>query len=104
MGVGPVIFNKDNAYKYGQWIGNRYKDSPNIIWINGGDRDGGGDNKPIWDAIGEGIKSVDKNHLMTFHPWGSAVLQNGFTIAAGSISICARPAMGNAAMQFIKGS
>jgi hypothetical protein len=69
-GVGPVIFNKDNAYKYGQWIGKRYKDFPNIIWINGGDRDGGGDNTPIWDAIGEGIKSVDKNHLMTFHPWG----------------------------------
>jgi hypothetical protein len=69
-GAGPVIFNKDNAFKYGQWIGSRYKDFPNIIWINGGDRDGGGDNKPIWDAIGEGIKSVDKNHLMTFHPWG----------------------------------
>ena len=69
-GVGPVIFNKENAYKYGQWIGNRYKDFPNIIWINGGDRDGGGDNTAIWDALGEGIKSVDKNHLMTFHPWG----------------------------------
>jgi hypothetical protein len=69
-GIGPVIFNKENGYKYGQWIGNRYKDFPNIIWINGGDRDGGGNNKAIWDAIGEGIKSVDKNHLMTFHPWG----------------------------------
>ncbi|MCX6253969.1 MAG: glycoside hydrolase family 140 protein [Bacteroidia bacterium] len=69
-GVGPVIFNKENAFKYGQWIGNRYKDFQNIIWINGGDRDGGGDNKVIWDAIAEGIKSVDKNHLMTFHPWG----------------------------------
>lgn len=69
-GVGPVIFNKENAFKYGQWIGNRYKDFRNIIWINGGDRDGGGDNKIIWDAIGEGIKSVDKNHLMTFHPFG----------------------------------
>jgi hypothetical protein len=69
-GVGPEIFNKENAFKYGQWIGNRYKDFQNIIWINGGDRDGGGDNKVIWDAIGEGIKSVDKNHLMTFHPWG----------------------------------
>jgi len=69
-GVGPVIFNKENAYKYGQWIGKRYKDFPNIIWINGGDRDGGGENKPVWDAIGEGIKSTDKNHLMTFHPWG----------------------------------
>ena len=69
-GIGPVIFNKDNAYKYGQWIGNRYKDFPNIIWINGGDRDGGGENRQVWEAIGEGIKSVDKNHLMTFHPWG----------------------------------
>jgi hypothetical protein len=69
-GVGPVIFNRENAYKYGQWIGNRYKDFQNIIWINGGDRDGGGDNTPVWNAIGEGIKSVDKNHLMTYHPWG----------------------------------
>ncbi len=69
-GVGPVIFTAENAYKYGQWIGNRYKDYLNIIWINGGDRDGGGDNTPIWNALGEGIKSVDKNHLMTFHPWG----------------------------------
>jgi len=69
-GIGPVIFNKENAFRYGQWIGNRYKDFRNIIWINGGDRDGGGENKPVWDAIGEGIKSVDKNHLMTFHPWG----------------------------------
>lgn len=69
-GVGPIIFNKENAFKYGQWIGNRYKDYQNIIWINGGDRDGGGDNNIIWDAIGEGIKSVDKNHLMTFHPSG----------------------------------
>jgi hypothetical protein len=69
-GVGPVIFNKDKAYKYGQWIGNRYKDFPNIIWINGGDRDGGGDNYPVWTALAEGIKSVDHNHLMTYHPFG----------------------------------
>jgi hypothetical protein len=69
-GTGPVVFNKDNAFRYGQWIGNRYKDFRNIIWINGGDRDGGGDNKVIWDAIGQGIKSVDINHLMTYHPMG----------------------------------
>lgn len=69
-GKGPKIFNKENAFKYGQWIGNRYKDFPNIIWINGGDRDGGGANIAVWEALGSGIKSVDKNHLMTFHPWG----------------------------------
>jgi hypothetical protein len=69
-GKGPKIFNKENAFRYGQWIGNRYKDFPNIIWINGGDRDGGGQNTAVWEALGSGIKSVDKNHLMTFHPWG----------------------------------
>ena len=69
-GIGPVIFNKENAYKYGQWIANRYKNFQNIIWINGGDRSGGGTNTEIWNAIGTGIKLVDKNHLMTFHPTG----------------------------------
>ena len=69
-GKGPKIFNKDNAFIYGQWIGSRYRNFPNIIWINGGDRDGGGSNTPVWEALAAGIKSVDKNHLMTFHPWG----------------------------------
>ena len=41
-GKGPVIFNQDNGFRYGKWIGDRYKGYPNIIWINGGDRNGGG--------------------------------------------------------------
>lgn len=69
-GIGPVIFNPANAAEYGKWIGNRYKDYKNIIWIMGGDREGGGDNFPVWNAMAEGIKSVDKNHLMTYHPGG----------------------------------
>lgn len=36
----------------------------------GGDRSGGGDNTPVWDAMARGIKSEDTNHLMTFHPLG----------------------------------
>ncbi|WP_106829946.1 glycoside hydrolase family 140 protein [Parabacteroides pacaensis] len=68
-GKGPVIFNKTNAFKYGQFLGNRYKNYPNIIWINGGDRNGG-NNIEVWDALAEGIKSKDPNHLMTFHPLG----------------------------------
>lgn len=69
-GIGPVIFNEKNAFHYGQWLGERYKDFPNIIWINGGDRLGGGKNFKIWDAIAKGIKSKDRNHLMSFHPMG----------------------------------
>ena len=71
-GVGPEIFDVNNAKVYGAWIGNRYKDKPNIIWINGGDRSGGGKNNAIWNAIAEAIKSVDKKHLMTFHPTGGS--------------------------------
>lgn len=69
-GVGPVIFNKENITVYGKFLGERYKDYPNIIWINGGDRKGGDDNFSVWNALGEAIKSTDKNHLMTYHPSG----------------------------------
>ena len=69
-GKGPMIFNAENAYDYGEWIGRRYKNDPNIIWINGGDRWCGDKNYPVFDALGKGIKSVDPNHLMTFHPQG----------------------------------
>lgn len=69
-GVGPVIFNETNAYAYGQYLGDRYRNFPNIIWINGGDRQGGGAGFAVWEALGKGIKSRDPNHLMTFHPWG----------------------------------
>lgn len=69
-GKGPVIFNPANARGYGVWLGQRYRETENIIWINGGDRQGGGANRPIWEALADGIKSVDPNHLMTFHPLG----------------------------------
>lgn len=69
-GIGPEIFNEKNAYNYGRWLGERYCEFPNIIWINGGDRFGGGKNFPIWNALAQGIKETDKNHLMSFHPQG----------------------------------
>lgn len=77
-GTGPVIFNKDNAYLYGQWIGKRYKDFRNIIWINGGDRQADGELKEVWDALARGIKSTDPNHLMTFHPMGGSSSSQNF--------------------------
>ncbi|MBC8603632.1 DUF4038 domain-containing protein [Parabacteroides acidifaciens] len=69
-GVGPVIFNERNIAEYGRFLANRYKDYPNIIWIIGGDRNGGDTNFPVWNALANAIKSIDKNHLMTFHPYG----------------------------------
>ncbi|MGO8677830.1 MAG: glycoside hydrolase family 140 protein [Limisphaerales bacterium] len=69
-GKGPIIFNPENARRYGEWIGSRYRNVWNLIWINGGDRQGGGSNRAIWEALAQGIKSADPNHLMTFHPPG----------------------------------
>jgi hypothetical protein len=36
-GSGPEIFTPDNARRYGEWIGRRYRDK-RIIWMLGGDR------------------------------------------------------------------
>jgi hypothetical protein len=69
-GKGPIIFNPENARRYGEWIGSRYRNVWNIIWINGGDRQGGGANRVVWEALAQGIKSADPNHVMTFHPLG----------------------------------
>ncbi len=57
-GEGPLVFNEENAYTYGEWLGRRYRDMPNIIWINGGDRGCLGVEN-VWDALARGIRSVD---------------------------------------------
>lgn len=80
MGMDAVwssVVNSGNlttgdAAWYGTWIAKRYKDRPNIVWMNGGDARA--DKTPsilaIWGTLGESIKQADPNHLMTFHPFG----------------------------------
>lgn len=64
--------NDSNAYAFGKWIGNRYKDQPNIIYILGCDREpfvpGSFDDTPVWDKLASGIKETDVNHLMSYLP------------------------------------
>ena len=71
-GKGPVIFNPENAMIYGRWLGNRYKDRKNIIWILGGDRNPENENElKIWRSMAAGILegTGGKNHaLITYHP------------------------------------
>ena len=70
-GIGPEIFTSPDAARgYGRLIGQRYRNAPNVIWINGGDRRGNGYER-IWDALAEGVREGDGGtHLMTFHPMG----------------------------------
>lgn len=59
----------EQAKKYATFLANRYKNKTNIIWLNGGDIKGG-DALDKWNMIGNTIRSIDKNHLITFHPRG----------------------------------
>lgn len=72
-GKGPEIFNPATALAYGKWIGNRFKNKTNIIWIIGGDRDPRDNSQDVatWRALAKGVAEGignGSNPLMTFHP------------------------------------
>lgn len=71
-GIGPQIFNPENAKTYGRFLGKRYKNYPNIIWVLGGDRPIEIElHRQIIVAMAEGLKEGDGGaHLISFHPTG----------------------------------
>jgi hypothetical protein len=58
-----------SAQQYGQWLAKRYRNKPNIIWINGGDIRGD-NHADVWRMLGTTLHQTDPNHLITFHPFG----------------------------------
>jgi len=70
-GIGPEIFNPENASVYGEFLGKRYKDEK-VIWILGGDRPCEDERHyAIWGAIAEGLRRGDRgNNPITYHPMG----------------------------------
>lgn len=73
-GAGPEVFTVENAAAYGEFLGKRYKDKTNIIWIMGGDRPMDTEqHKQIIRAMARGLRKGDGGaHLITFHPTGGA--------------------------------
>ncbi|MCG6186187.1 glycoside hydrolase family 140 protein [Maribellus maritimus] len=76
-GIVNSIFDVDNAFIYGKFVGERYKNYTNIIWILGGDRSAcTKEAKAIWRSLAKGLAtgltgSEDYSKmLMTFHPVG----------------------------------
>ncbi len=67
--VKKGLMNEEQAVAYGTFLANRYKDAPNIVWIIGGDIRGDVETN-VWETLARTIKSIDRNHLMTFHPFG----------------------------------
>jgi len=72
-GYGPVVFTKQNAFAYGEFLGKRYRDKP-VIWILGGDRNVDSfEALDIWRAMADGLRKGDNGrHLITYHPRGEA--------------------------------
>jgi hypothetical protein len=56
----------ENMRAYGEFLGERYGDQPNIIWMLGGDSRPG-DLIDELDALAEGIKVHDQLHLFSAH-------------------------------------
>ena len=51
---------------YGRFLGNRYKEFPNIVWVIGGDADPADSNvQSKLYALAQGIRSADASHLIT---------------------------------------
>jgi hypothetical protein len=89
-GIGPaVFFDKPEVMRsYGEWLGMRYRDDSNVIWMLGGDRPAvvtedfpyksaetpNYDYRPLWGALTEGIEAgVGAHPLMTYHIMGGPV-------------------------------
>lgn len=80
------IFNEENARQYGRFLGERYRNDPNVIWILGGDDNpvDKQDVRSVYRAMAKGIATgVTGKHpkwdrsdptwdelLMCFHPRG----------------------------------
>ncbi len=84
-GKGPVVFKPeapDVPRTYGRFLGARFRDHPNIIWILGGDRSGAGF-EPVWNAMAAGLADGDSSaHLKTYHPGGGSSSSAWFHDAA----------------------
>jgi hypothetical protein len=58
----------DKAYRMGRWIGDRYKNQNNIIWVLSGEYNYG-DWPKVYDKVAQGLKEGDLGgHLLTIHP------------------------------------
>jgi hypothetical protein len=82
----PLFNTQEQAYNYGWFIGDRYHNSPNIIWILGGDRqpDERKEGVALWRSMAEGIADGTNNiknmdgkadyttTLMTHHSFNSS--------------------------------
>jgi len=76
-GKGPEIFTPQNAKVYGRWLGQRYRNRKNIVWILGGDRIPQNEQQlNIWRQMAAGIQEGlgrAQQAVITFHTQPNAL-------------------------------
>ncbi len=78
-GIGPEVFTPDNAEFFGSYLGNRYKNYPNIIWILGGDRVPDDEEDYLINCrMAKGLRSYGGAHLISLHPMGGNIASDIF--------------------------
>ncbi|MGH7144861.1 MAG: glycoside hydrolase family 140 protein [Planctomycetota bacterium] len=69
-GRGPVVFTVENARSFGRFLGRRYRNDSNIVWILGGDRPAAG-YEALWEAMHAGLADgLERRPLTAYHPMG----------------------------------
>ena len=69
--VDQPVFDVDSARLYGRFLGERYRNRPNLMWVSGGDRIPTG-HEEVYRALAQGLREGDGgSHLITYHPCGS---------------------------------
>lgn len=79
QGEGYKFLKPENAYEYGQFLGQRCRGKPEIIWVLGGDNTPNTeDKKTVWNRVAKGLaeglrgKEDYSQVLMTYHINGGA--------------------------------
>ena len=81
LGIDSTSKGLGKAYNLGRWIGDRYKNNSNIIWVVSGEydyycqapsagcKDAQAAWKPMYDQVAQGLIDGDLgSHLLTIHP------------------------------------
>lgn len=70
---------KESLRSYGRFVGKRFRDLPNIVWVMGGDFTPKREDQWMVAEMAEGIQEGDSTHLMTGHgsPKDSAIAAFG---------------------------
>jgi len=58
---------KGNLHRYGRFVGKRFKDLPNLVWVMGGDFTPPKEDQWTVTEIAKGIHEEDTQHLMSAH-------------------------------------